>query len=140
MARVLPRRGREEVNLPSVTKGYLETAIMLVLNSHGVSFSDRRNAREKAFRLFKDLLLVAPVLAIQTGLPVNVHGVGTFCVKKSANGRKRLRQRFSQRISDMADTFKPLSKPGSALHNFEEILGHAWVGSARDSSVLEETC
>lgn len=127
------RRGRREKNSPKVPLKHLQHALAKIMERHGVSFASPASEKvwEQYWLLYKDLLMLAPTMAILTKSPISIYGVGSFKVDKGL----KLRARYSPLVSRfIASGYEP---SGDFEEDFWQVFKEISKASGIDASVLE---
>jgi hypothetical protein len=111
MARVIPRSGRREANKPVFSRNLLQTLVAKVMEREGVSFNETGKSFEaQCWRLFKVFQFVIPAVAVASGLPVSLYGVGSYRLTVTG-GKPKFRHFFPRGI--LASVFRAVGVPGS---------------------------
>ena len=129
------RRGRQEPNAPRVDQDILLACLLGVMGRHGAAFSNKskKSYLERYWDLYKDLLMLAPAVAIAYDKPVSIYGVGSFKIKTSSKG-KRLRVRYSPAISRFLDKYIVQEYSGD---NFWRVFSSLTGSAGVDKYVLD---
>ena len=136
--RKVPRCGRQEKNEPKVSLEHLQHALAEIMERHGVCFASPSSEGMwgKYWALYKDLLMLAPTMAILTKSPVSIYGVGSFRVNETKSGRKRFRARFSPMVARFLSS--GFESSGNYERDFWKVFGEISKNvSGEDSSVTE---
>ena len=133
-------KGRQGPNATRIPRQLLLNHVLDVFSVHGVIFPVKKNGasfHKLVWDLYKDLLLVAPALAITFDTPVTMYGVGSVAVRVGADGKRRLRARFSSTARNVASKYEisPYFYVSKEFWRVHGMLSNA--GAKKDKSLTE---